>query len=384
MGGTGRVRWLSRPGGLELPVAESAGRGRDVNDSHLLLCLVTRGHPERLTGGYLYHLRMAAAAPRHDARIVFISFPERSFPLPALVAPRLMRRTRRLGAHAILLDSIAAAFAAPALVASPHRAPIIGILHQPPGGIDHGRARTAAQARLDRVAYRAAQALIVPSTYLGEQLVAGGLDRARVHVVPPGRDVAPALTDAADLRRGRQAALLCVANWLEHKGIIELLEAVARLPPETVMVHLVGDEAAKPAYGDRVRRRISRADLADRVVTHGTLSPDRVARLYASADVFVLPAFRESYGIVWGDAMAFGLPVVGWRAGNLPYLARDGHEGLLVAPGDVDALSRALERVATDAKLRSRLGAAARRRASARPTWEESAAMFFAAIRSSL
>jgi glycosyltransferase involved in cell wall biosynthesis len=119
-------------------------------------------------------------------------------------------------------------------------------------------------------------------------------------------------------------------------------------------------------------------------MTHGAVSRERVAGLYRAADAFVLPAFREPYGTVWGEAMAFGLPVIGWRAGNLPHLAQDGCEGLLAAPGDVDALARALQRVATDEELRSRLGAAARRRASARPTWEDSAAMFFGAIRSSL
>jgi glycosyltransferase involved in cell wall biosynthesis len=98
----------------------------------------------------------------------------------------------------------------------------------------------------------------------------------------------------------------------------------------------------------------------------------------------VLPAFREPYGTVWGEAMAFGLPVVGWRAGNLPYLADDGREALLVPPGDVRALADALRRLATEPALRRSLGEAARRRARARPTWEESAALFFTAIRSAL
>jgi glycosyltransferase involved in cell wall biosynthesis len=82
--------------------------------------------------------------------------------------------------------------------------------------------------------------------------------------------------------------------------------------------------------------------------------------------------------------MAFGLPVVGWRAGNLPYLADDGREALFVPPGDIDGLSRALRRLATDPPLRRRLGEAARARASARPTWDESAALFFGAIRGAL
>ncbi|HEX2104021.1 MAG TPA: glycosyltransferase family 4 protein [Solirubrobacteraceae bacterium] len=356
-----------------------------MNDPHLDLCLVTLGDPQRLTGGYLYHLRMAAAAPRHGARVVFVSFPQRPFPLPALAAPRVLRRFRHLGADAVLLDSIAAAFAAPWLAADGAApAPVIGVLHQPPGGIDHGRARSVAQAPLDRLAWRHARVLLVASDHLADQLAAEGFDPARIRVVPPGRDVAAAPVDAGDLRRGRRAALLCVANWIERKGILELLDALARLPPDAATLHLVGDEHADAAYGPRVRRRLARPDLATRVVAHGPLSRERVAGLYAAADAFVLPAFREPYGTVWGEAMAFGLPVAGWRAGNLPYLADHERHGLLVAPGDVGALANALERLATDAALRTRLGEAARRRAAARPTWEEAAALFFDTIRTAI
>jgi glycosyltransferase involved in cell wall biosynthesis len=78
--------------------------------------------------------------------------------------------------------------------------------------------------------------------------------------------------------------------------------------------------------------------------------------------------------------MAAGLPVVGWRAGNLPHLAEHGREGLLASPGDVDALSVALARLAGDEDLRRRMAAAAGRRAAARPTWAQSAALFFAAL----
>jgi glycosyltransferase involved in cell wall biosynthesis len=117
------------------------------------------------------------------------------------------------------------------------------------------------------------------------------------------------------------------------------------------------------------------------VIVHGRLALEDVAALYRAADVFVLPASREPYGTVWGEAMAFGLPVVGWRAGNLPYLAEERREGLLVEPGDIDALSQALMELARDGEMRTRLGAAAKSRALSRPTWEASAALFFAAIR---
>jgi glycosyltransferase involved in cell wall biosynthesis len=356
----------------------------DMDDTHLTLALLTLGDPGRLTGGYLYHRRLAALAPQSRARIAFVSFPERPFPLAALDAPRVLRRACRLGAHALILDSIVAAFLGPWLAFRPPPLPLIGMLHQPPGGIDHGPVRTALQARLDRLAYRRACRLVVASESLREALAAS-VPRHVVRVVPPGRDVATAPGRApGDLRRGRRAALLCVGNWVERKGIHSLLEAFARLPQETAALHLVGDDRADPRYAARVRARLRQPDLAGRVVVHGPVPVEEVAALYQAADAFALPSVKEPYGTVYGEAMACGLPVVGWRAGNLPYLADDGREGLLLAPGDLGGLARALARLADDEAFRRQLGEAARRRALSRPTWEETAALFFAAVREAL
>jgi glycosyltransferase involved in cell wall biosynthesis len=343
----------------------------------LTVSLVTLGDPGRLTGGYRYHRRMAELAPDWDATVRFVSFPDRPFPLPVVAGPAVLRRTR---ADVLVLDSIAAAFLGPWLPRRP-RTPLVGSLHQPPGGIDHGPLRRGVQAPLDRLAYRRARLLLVASQALGDELAALGYPRERIRVVPPGRDLpAAAAGSPVDLRRGRRVALLCVANWVERKGLLELLDAVARLPDGLATLHLAGDDRADPRYGARVRVRLSQRDLAGRVVVHGPLPSERVAALYLAADVFVLPSLREPYGTVWGEAMAAGLPVVGWRAGNLPHLAEDGREGLLAAPGDVGALGAALARLAGDEGLRRRLAAAAIRRAAGRPTWAQSAALFFAAL----
>jgi glycosyltransferase involved in cell wall biosynthesis len=357
-------------------------RRSDVDHPHLVLPLITLGDPGRLSGGYLYHLRMADAAPAHAARIPFVSLPEWPFPFAALRGAAALRRSEKLGASALLLDSIAAAFAGPALALRRLGVPVIAVLHQPPGGIDYGAVRERAQAPLDRLALRRTDLLIAASDHLAEQLVEAGFQRARIRVVPPGRDVAPPPEGPPpNLRKGRRAAFLTVANWLPRKGILELLEAFARLPTDAGTLHLAGDESADTRYAARVWGRLAEPDLTGRVVVHGSLALKDVAALYRAADVFVLPASREPYGTVWGEAMALGLPVVGWRAGNLPYLAEDRREGLLVEPGDMDALSEALVRLALDGDLRTRLGEAARRRALSRPTWDASAALFFAAIR---
>jgi glycosyltransferase involved in cell wall biosynthesis len=103
--------------------------------------------------------------------------------------------------------------------------------------------------------------------------------------------------------------------------------------------------------------------------------------LYAGSDVFVLPSLLEPYGTVYGEALAHGLPVVGWRAGNLVHLATDGAEGLLVEPGDIAALSDALLCLCRDVRARQGMAQAARRRAEALPTWEQSARNLFGVLR---
>src|SRR5688500_8367166 len=217
----------------------------------LTVSLVTLGDPGRLTGGYRYHRRMAELAPACGAEVRFVSFPDHPFPLPALAGPAVLRQTRT--ADVLALDSIAAAFLAPWLLRRPP-APVVGSLHQPPGGIDHGPPRRGVQAPLDRLAWRRARLLLVASQALGDELTAQGYPPERLRVVPPGRDLpaAPA-GPPPGLRQGRRAAVASVGNWVERKGFLELLEAVARLPDGLATLHLAGDDRADPGYGARVR-----------------------------------------------------------------------------------------------------------------------------------
>lgn len=330
----------------------------------LTVCLITLGDPGTLTGGYRYHRRMAELAGRNDARVDFVSLPPR---LPALYGYRALRAAR---ADVVLVDSIAAAFLAPwILLRRPRR--LAAVVHQPPGGIDHTAPRKWVQARLDQLLYRRCEQVIVASELLTSQF-----DQAIV--IPPGRDQSEG-TGSYDLRDGARAAALCVASWLPNKGILELLDAVATLPAGTLRLHLAGDEQAGTPYHDRVTGRLG--ELHDRVSRHGPCDDMEIGRLYRSADFFVLPSRWETYGTVYAEAMTAGLPVIGWRSGNLPHLVTDGREGLTVAPGDVRALAGALGRIAADEPARRRMAAAAARRAQSLATWEQSAQQFFATLR---
>lgn len=341
--------------------------------TRMRVSLVTLGDPNQQTGGYLYHRRLAEAAPAHEADLRFVSIPDYPFPVSRVFGRRAATRT--VEAHAVVIDSIVAAFVGPWLRRV--HAPVVGMLHQVPGGIDHGRLRSYVQGVFDRRAYRAMAALFVASHSLGEEL----RDlHPNIRVVAPGRDVAAsAHPEVVDVRRGRGIGILCVGNWMPRKGIVELLDAFAMLPPAAATLHLVGDESCDLRYARSIRRRM--LNLGDRVVAHGVIAKERVAALYRDADVFALPSYREPYGTVYGEAMAMGLPVVGWRAGNLPYLAHHEREGLMVEPGDVRGLSGALRRLWEDDVLRRRLAEGARARAESFPTWEQTASAFFSALR---
>ena len=342
------------------------------------LSLVTLGDPEQRTGGYRYHRMMAAAAVDHRVSVRFEPLPALPWPLPALAGARVVRDSAE-GADAILLDSIAAAFAAPWIARL--RTPVVAVVHQPPGGLHGGRARRVAQRRLDGLAYRSAAGVVAAAESLVDDMRDVGVAADRIVVVPPGCDVPVASGPPLDLRRGRAVSVLCIANWTPLKGILELVEAFATLPEEAATLWLVGATDADPRYAERVRRRIAAPELRDRVVVRGSVPVEEVGRFYRSADVFALCSFVDAYGTAWAEAIAAGLPVVGWRAGNLPRLAEHGREALMAEPGDHAGLASALRAITTDDALRVRLAAGARRRAETLPTWRDSTRLFFASVR---
>ncbi len=330
----------------------------------LQVSLVTRGLPGQVTGGHLYHRRMAELASMRDARIEFVS-------------ARWFRNPLRQRHGVVLVDSLVAASVTPWLIADRGRTPVAAILHQPPGGIDHGRARTALQGALDRALYRRCKLLIVASSALADQIEHDlELPSDRIHVVEPGCDVLRH-EPAHELRCGRRMALLNVANWLPNKGVLELIEAVAGLPEDYITLHLVGRDDVDGRYSSRVRARLGRPDVRQRVVVHGAVPPEEIGGFYAGADAFALLSYHETYGTVYGEALAAGLPTIGWQSGNLSDLIEDGLEGRLIAPGDIPSVTATLHRLAIDVAWRNQLSAAAHRRGQRLPTWDDAADRFF-------
>jgi glycosyltransferase involved in cell wall biosynthesis len=196
-----------------------------------------------------------------------------------------------------------------------------------------------------------------------------------VSIVQPGNDLAP------QARGGDNGAiaLLAVGAVVPRKGYDVLLAAVATLSDLNWRLTIVGDLKRDPATAAKLQADIARFDLSNRVRVLGAVPVERLAALYAGADVFVLASRFEGYGMAFSEAIAHGLPVVGAAAGAIPETV-PAAACLLAPPDDSGAFSIAVRRLIEDSAERRRLAAAAREAADRLPTWAHAAELFSQAI----
>jgi len=183
-----------------------------------------------------------------------------------------------------------------------------------------------------------------------------GLGCRRVRVLPLGTPIG----ERVPRKSGGALRLVTVARLVALKGIPDLVEAVRSLDAE-VELHVVGEGPDRAAIE-------ARAAGDPRVVLHGSLPPEGVARQLADADLFVLNSRGSEAGAIEGfgisvlEAMAAGLPVVATRHGGIPESVVHDETGLLVAERDTVGLGQAIESMVRDADRRKRMGEAGRRR----------------------
>ena len=192
------------------------------------------------------------------------------------------------------------------------------------------------------------------------RLVRNGVDRERFH---PPHDDAERAADRAAFCLGERLAVLTVGGIEPRKGSLTLLDGFARLRErraEDDPVLLVVGGATLFDYRDELERFEARAHelgVTEHVHRLGTVTPQQLERLYRAADLFAFPSTKEGFGLAALEALAAGLPVVASDLDALRTFLADGENALLVGVGDGEALAAALDRLAGDPALRTRLRA---------------------------
>jgi glycosyltransferase involved in cell wall biosynthesis len=289
--------------------------------------------------------------------------PRRLYALPAAVlAPWLGRRADVVHVH---LGEDLAILPLAALAARPRRLPVVLTVHC---SLTHtlmvhdlrsAILRTVGGA-IERAGERRADATLVYTKRLLDRLQDGpGRPAVRIMrrgvnrraFLDPGPDPFPHLP-------GRPRVVF-VGRVVHAKGVETLVQAAARCRTPGMQLLLVGDGPER-RHLERLARRIG---VAGRVHVTGFVAHELVPDVLASADLLVLPSVYEELGTVLAEALHAGIPVVASRVGGIPEIVADAVTGLLVEPGDPDALARAIDTVLGDGALAARLSANAAQRA---------------------
>jgi colanic acid/amylovoran biosynthesis glycosyltransferase len=155
--------------------------------------------------------------------------------------------------------------------------------------------------------------------------------------------------------------VVAVGRLHASKGHDVLIRAVdlLRRDGQAIDLRILG---AGPSEGE-LRDLIDNLGCGGHVQLLGSRSEDDVISEFGQADIFALASHAEPLGVVFMEAMAMGLPVVGTRAGGVAEVIVPDQTGLLVPPGDVVAMADALRRLAAEPDTRRRFGQAGRERA---------------------
>ncbi|HEX3791852.1 MAG TPA: glycosyltransferase family 4 protein [Pseudonocardiaceae bacterium] len=274
----------------------------------------------------------------------------------------------------VLVDGLVACGVPDVLVPHADRLRLLVLVHMPL--VDDPALPAAVATELDsreRETLLAARGVVTTSPWSAGRLIDHhGLEPDQVHVVRPGTEPAPIAPGTNGMSR-----LLCVAAVTPGKGQDLLIEALSAVSDQFWCCLLVGSVRRDPAFVDRLRHTIQQRGLSHRVQLVGPSTGDRLAALYAAADLLVLATRSETYGMVATEALARGIPVLATAAGALPETlgaTPDGTvPGLLVPPDDASAFAAALRRWFAEPDLRQRLRRAALQQRGGLTGWADTA-----------
>lgn len=208
-----------------------------------------------------------------------------------------------------------------------------------------------------------------------EKLV--GAHRPSVVAYPAGDRVTPQIGATEIWTRAAAPGplrVLFVGTLIPRKQLHTLIAALALLPRGTVQVEAVGGLSTDPSYVSRIQRDIARYRLGQDIRLLGTLTGVELEKKYADNHLLVVPSSYEGFGIVYLEAMGFGLPAVATTLGAAREIITNGTDGFLVESGDAGALSQIMLQLAADREMLANMGVAALKRYADHPTWEQSCA----------
>ena len=337
------------------------------------LAFAVPGDIDTVTGGYLYDRRLgdALAGSGHEVRYLRLgdSFPH---PSGADMADALAQLQALPPDCPALVDGLAYGALDPDGL-SRLSAPIVALVHHPLAlepGLDPDQARRMAARETENLAL--ARHIVVTSPHIAGLLREHyGVAAWRISIAQPGFTPPAPASGSDPAQRATPPLILSVGLQARRKGHDTLLHALSQITDLDWRAEIVG-RAHEPDTARALHDLREDLNLTGRVTIAGEVDQAVLDALYRRASLFALASRYEGYGIVFGEAMGHGLPIVSTRVGAVPGTVPP-EAGHLVPPDDPAAMAGAIRRLMTDTVLRDNVAAGALRAAADLPDWHATA-----------
>ncbi|MEH6692021.1 MAG: glycosyltransferase family 4 protein [Pseudorhizobium pelagicum] len=249
------------------------------------------------------------------------------------------------------------------------RVRLFALVHHPlaleTGLSEQTKAELAAR---ERAALACTRGTVVTSAATARELVENySIANEDVVTALPGTDPVPRSTGSGDV-----PSILSVGSLTRRKGHDVLIAALATLRDHSWTCRIVGSRDLDADVADELEQLIQTLQLQDRVTLVGEV--EDVQAEFAGTDIFALASRYEGYGMVFAEALAHGLPIVGCAAGAVPEVV-PATAGILVAPNSPEEFAAALRRLLDEPATRKAMAVGAARAGAALPSWRDTAAI---------
>ncbi|NBC00181.1 MAG: glycosyltransferase [Bacteroidetes bacterium] len=343
--------------------------------------LIIYGAINQQTGGYLYDRKLVETLQRDGHTVRLFSLPAGSY--PAHLADNFRLRFARCVAAADLDILLEDELNHPSLFLLNHvlratcRCPIISIVHHLRASEQHPAIAHWIYRVVERQYLQSVDGFIFNSHATKEAVyaLAPCMQQAPHTVAWPGR---PDLTEDrlrltepqdGEPEETKRLTLLFVGSVIKRKGLRELAAALHDVPAEGWTLHVAGDDTVDPVYTNECQQALR--EVPGEVRWHGFVDDEQLQRLYAAADVLVVPSFHEGFGIVYLEAMGYGVPVIAASKGGASDFVRAGYNGFLVDPTDRSRMAQQITQL-RQPDTRKQMGKAAAATFEDHPTWDDS------------
>ena len=165
--------------------------------------------------------------------------------------------------------------------------------------------------------------------------------------------------------------LLFVGNVISRKGLHTLIEALGNIKEECWQLKIVGKLDIDPEYTQRINSMVEERSIEDKVQFLGRISNEKLKGMLYDSHALVMPSLYEGFGIVYLEAMSFGVIPIGTTAGGAREIIFSGQDGYLVPVEDPLALADRLQNLINDRNKVAAMGVAAWYKFKKYPTWEK-------------